>query len=251
MTGKELYPLMKGAGQALPELNSAKGGVLSDVWYGLIGDRVAAWRLRNAADLNETLGKELAKRGTALNLDTIPERFAFKWFEKATEEDEPEIQELFAKLLTNAAEGNEEALTRRNVELVSQMSPKDAELFQKLVESMRAVQNRFQKPSSRQLKGRYAEEGIKWQYNHTAHMLSDDGFTSYESFDHLVAIGVLRDTYELAFDNHRIAQSIGRSLDGRSSFPNLNRATKNERYIQMTRVGDSLAEALYPVVEEE
>jgi len=152
MSGAELFPIIaKDASETGKPLRDAVGTSLADVWQGLWGDKLAAWRLKNAAKVNDKLGKELAERGLTLNLDKIPERFAYSWFDKASQEDEPEIQALFAKLLANAAEGNEEALNRRNIELLSRLAPQDAKLLELLNKGIRQVipwrYSTFSKPS--------------------------------------------------------------------------------------------------------
>lgn len=245
MTGSELYPIVT---SALPKMDSAEGGVLSDVWHGLIGDKVANWRLLRAADASEALGKELDRRGTSVNIDKIPERFAYSWFDKVTQEDEPEILELFAKLLANASEGNEDALDRKNIELVSQMSPKDAELFGKLSEASRELSKSGASRTTLPRRSTIASEEIKWDYVSLVGALEQEGFLDIASIDRLVSIGVLRDAVIIDFDNDRISKALGRGLGGeRRSFPNLNYATNTKRVVQMTRVGDSLLEALFPV----
>src|SRR5690348_12161487 len=80
---------------------------LSETWAAVIGDRVAAWRLKNAAALQLKVNEEVGKLGLQLDRSKIPERYAFAWFEEATKQDEPEIQELFARLLAQAAAGND------------------------------------------------------------------------------------------------------------------------------------------------
>lgn len=105
---------------------------LSDTWAAVIGDRVAAWRLKNAAALQISVNEEVGKFGLQLNRSKIPERYAFAWFEEATKQDEPEIQELFARLLARAAAGDQDALDRRHLELLSRFTPIEARLLQRL-----------------------------------------------------------------------------------------------------------------------
>lgn len=102
---------------------------LSDAWQLLIGDRVAAWRLRNAAKIQIKVHEELKRLGLSLNLGHIPERYAFSWFEEATKQDEPEIQTIFARLLSKASGGDKCASDRRFLEIVSRFTPDDAQIF--------------------------------------------------------------------------------------------------------------------------
>ena len=62
----------------------------------------------------------------------IPERYAFAWFEEATKQDEPELQVLFARLLARAAAGEGQADDRRLIDLLKQMTPADAAVFQRV-----------------------------------------------------------------------------------------------------------------------
>ena len=92
---------------------------LGDAWAAVIGDRVAAWRLKNAAALQIKVNEEVAKLGLKLDRPKIPERYAFAWFDEATKQDQPEIQDLFARLLAKAAAGEKGALDRRHLEIIT------------------------------------------------------------------------------------------------------------------------------------
>lgn len=107
---------------------------LSDAWSAVIGDRVTAWRLKNAAALQIKVNEEVAKFGLQLDRSKIPERYAFAWFDEATKQDEPELQELFARLLARAAAGDQDALDRRHLEMLSRFTPIEARLLQRIPE---------------------------------------------------------------------------------------------------------------------
>ena len=179
LTSNELFPIVTDTAKPI---SSAVGGTLADVWQGLIGDRVTAWRIRNAAGVNEKLGKELAKTGQSLNLDTIPEGVAFAWFQKATETDEPEIQELFAKLLANAASGNVEALKKRNIDLVSRLTPDDGRLLSALADQRREERAQGWVPRR--------PWSLKANYQ-LGRFVEKHGLVA-ESFDALMSLGILR-----------------------------------------------------------
>lgn len=102
---------------------------LSDAWNAVVGDRVAARRLKNAANLQLHVREEIARLGLALDPARIPERYAFSWFEEATKQDEAEIQILFARLLAKAAAGDEDASGRRHLEILSRFTPMDAAIL--------------------------------------------------------------------------------------------------------------------------
>jgi hypothetical protein len=114
------------------ELAQPVAATLSDTWAAVIGDRVAAYRLKNAAALQLKVNEEVGKLGLQLDRSKIPERYAFAWFEEATKQDEPEIQELFARLLARAAAGDEDALDRRHLETLSKFTPMEARLLQRI-----------------------------------------------------------------------------------------------------------------------
>lgn len=111
---------------------TAPAGTLGDAWQAIIGDRVAHWRLRNAMALQKRTNEEAARLGLSLNVSRIPERYAFTWFEEATKQDEPELQELFARLLARAAAGDEDAQDRRLIQVLSGLTPVDAAIFQRI-----------------------------------------------------------------------------------------------------------------------
>lgn len=80
MTGSELFPIVT---DSVKPVGSAVGGTLAEVWQGILGDRVTAWRIKNAASINEKLGQHLAKTGQTLNLDKLPASVAYSWFQRA------------------------------------------------------------------------------------------------------------------------------------------------------------------------
>lgn len=111
------------------EMLAPLGGTLGETWQALIGDKVAAWRLKNAVATYTHIQAELQKAGLALNVSKIPDRYAFAWFEEATKQDDSEIQTLFARLLARAAAGDADASDRRHLVVVGQMTPCDAQVF--------------------------------------------------------------------------------------------------------------------------
>ena len=230
MSGAELFPIVAmDASETGKPLRDAVGTSLADVWQGLWGDRLAAWRLKNAAKLNDVLGKELAERGLALNLDKIPERFAYSWFDRASQEDEPEIQALVAKLLANAAEGNEAALERFNVDLLSRLTPRSAELFSAFAELEIAgvFQGSIFNSDSR---------GIE-----LASLVSNEFRETFESyskeFDQLLSLGILGVDEQVHLQSSRT-----RSLT--SDGPAMRARTSTQVFV--TDMGRSLINALYP-----
>ena len=178
----DLTPIVKPLNDAVEPITNT----LSDAWSAVIGDRIAAWRLKNAANLQVKVNEELASMGLTLNNAKIPERYAFAWFDEATKQDEPEIQELFARLLAKAAAGNEAAADRRNLEILTRMTPMDARVmnwvFHELTISLRAP---------------YASEYELW-----GRIRDNIGEGGTLSFEHLLTLGLLERSYAVARDNN-------------------------------------------------
>lgn len=106
------------------------GTTLSDTWSALVGDRVSAWRLKNAAALQAAVAVQVKSLGLRIDRSKVPERYAINWFEEATKQDEPAIQEMFARLLARAASGDNDALDRRHLDVITKLTPLDAKTFE-------------------------------------------------------------------------------------------------------------------------
>jgi hypothetical protein len=118
--------IMAPVGKVLAPINTT----LSDTWFAIVGDRVSAWRLRNAAALQAVVIAQAKTHGLKLDRSKVPERYALNWFEEATKQDEPKIQELFARLLVRASAGDHDALDRRHIDVISKFTPLDARTFE-------------------------------------------------------------------------------------------------------------------------
>jgi len=156
------------------------GATLSDTWSALIGDRVAAWRLKNAAALQIAVQTELSALGLKVDRSKVPERYALTWFEEATKQDEPEIQELFARLLARAAAGDEDALDRRHLEILTSFTPMDAKTFQWFFAGAAAGQSRSM------------EEFDAWK-----NVKAQLGEASWMSIEHLIVLGVVERRFDV------------------------------------------------------
>lgn len=237
MTGTGLGEIV--ANEAGKGIGGAVGETLGHAWQAIIGDRVLSWRIGNAAKAQVPLLRKLAEQGLTLDRGKIPDGIIFTWFQKATETDEPELHELFARLLINASLGNEDALQKRNIELVSSLTPDDARLLEII--------------------GRMFEwKDESWSLNSTVRMRRDaiflerlkaDGFEDRTSIDALISLGILRQEATLEIDrravdmiadvqigNPRAVQSQARSIASRI----LNKSD----YLIVTTVGLSLLQAL-------
>lgn len=237
MNGSELFPIVT---DTVKPIGSAVGGTLAEVWQGVLGDRVTAWRIRNAAALNLKLGNELAKTGQALNLDKIPEGVAYAWFQRATEADDPEIQELFAKLIANAAAGSGEALKKRNIDLVSRLTPDDAKLLSMLAVKLNENLRRWSKRS--------AQIDIDWGY---ATWLKQNGLEGSDAIDSLLSLGVIRHDKTVSVNSTSAERAIKAASSKNSGGWNLNYhlddMVSTHESLDLTMVGFSLIEALFPI----
>lgn len=131
-----LYPLVVAADtakEATSGLAKAVGTTLAEIWQGIVGDKVARWRLSNAVKQNEILSLHLSRLGKNVDFDRIPDGYACTWFDEATKHEEPEIHAIFADLLIGAANGNSDALKIRNIKLASMFSSVDVMAFQVII----------------------------------------------------------------------------------------------------------------------
>lgn len=195
--GSMIVPAVaKAAGEATGKaIVEGTGGVLSEAWAALIGDRVAAFRLTNAAKLQKKVHAELDKIGVTINANKIPERYAISWFERATEQDEPEIQDLFARLLARAAEGNEDAIDRRHIETISRFLPSDAVVMNLFFGHARSLE---QKKFDNDLID--PELKIDESHFHRTAMGKVGRLTAWKSIEHLTVLGVIERNFEAKQD---------------------------------------------------
>lgn len=202
---------------------------LSDTWAAVIGDRVAAWRLKNAAALQIRVNEQVAKLGLQLDRSRIPERYAFAWFDEATKQDEPEIQELFARLLARAAAGEEHAFDRRHLETISRFTPMDAQVFEALFGPRRI-----------------AGEPSWDEYDVWKTLKEEIGADAELSLEHLIALGLLERTYNITHD-----RSIGGFRDteeiGRDFMKKITSALSIIAELEQTVLGTSLYIACAPI----
>ncbi|RST31294.1 hypothetical protein HMF7854_10945 [Sphingomonas ginkgonis] len=178
----------------------------------MIGERVAAYRLKNAAALQMKVHEEVGKLGLRLDRSSIPERYALSWFEEATKHAEPEIQVLFARLLAKAATGDQDALDRRHLELLSQFIPIEARLLQRLPDlGLKLLADPAPLPDG-MYRAIIAEEGLE---------------QASMAFEHLTAPQVFESTYTL--------------LNGEYLLPD---PSSIEKVIVLSATGASLCRAL-------
>jgi hypothetical protein len=210
---------------------------LTDTWQALIGDRIAAWRLTNALKMQPKIDAELKKAGVKLNAAKVPDRYAFAWFEEATKQDEDEIQELFAKLLAQAAAGNEDALDRRLLEIVTRMTPDDAKVFKAIYDNI--SWKRYEKKSIYLTS--WSWENVRRAANGA--IVSDP----QKTIEHLTTIGLMSEGIDL--DIKAIGAAISSAFQNNRP-PDIRNIQLKHR-AEATQIGISLYVALYPEVIEQ
>jgi hypothetical protein len=189
MSDGGLLPIVTGAASdASKPFSEAVGKSLADVWQGIVGDRVAAWRINNAADISKKLDAKLAAKNMKIERDKISDRYAFTWFEEASKQDEPEIQELFAQLLLNASQGDSDALDRRHLSTLSQFTPIDALVFDRLF---------YPKNGELRIAG-IVPSLPRWSHQSMVSLLARElGDQAPNSLEHLINLGVLARGFKL------------------------------------------------------
>ena len=227
------------------------GSTLGDAWAIAIGDRMAGWRARNAMKYQPLLQQEAARLGLTINHAKIPDRYAFAWFEEATKQDEPEIQLLFARLLTRAAaeqQATERAPDRRLIDVLGRLTPADALLFQRLYSDLPFPDTGGY--SDTKGLGQPPDRGypVDWLTSLLKHVHS--GYSPV-SLDNLVLHGCVGRHHRLAFDKQSLqspavnyndpARRIRAELEH-----NVPRIVKQREYIEATDLGL----ALYAAVKE-
>lgn len=215
-------------------MGAAAGASLSltDAWQALVGDRVTAYRLSNAIKLQPKVAAQLAAAGLKINAAKVPDRFAFAWFEEATKQDEEEIQDIFAKLLAQAASGNADAMDRRLLDIVTNFTPSDALVFKGIYGTVN-----WQKRKS------FGSLSEKWSL-YVVHRIAKDlvGDDAKKTVEHLINLGVISYAYEV--DKKKIANTLRFSLTDARHL-DLSKVEIRD-YAVSTALGVSLYMALYP-----
>src|SRR5882724_6035158 len=107
--------------------NAIKNGL------GLVGDKLAYYRLERAIELQHKVEQRLKAKGIDAKR-YVPVSFGLPILEKATVEENDDLQKLWANLLTNALDpkytGN---ITRNFVSILSDIEPSDARILDLVV----------------------------------------------------------------------------------------------------------------------
>lgn len=252
---EQLFPIVKAADEAIAQagntarpLSGAVGATLADVWQGIVGDRVAAWRVSNAAGVHKQLMSQVNEKGLSLDYSRIPAGFAFTWFEEATKHEEPEIQALFATLLANAAMGNDEALKRRNLEIVGRFSPSEARLVQTIIERVRHDLVNVKRAGTEAIKWSASPGDLEVEY------VKLKIIPDMLPVENLVNIGILWEERTFGFHNDYLERQFAAmiaSATGKSEWhgaPDFNHSMYEDSKYHLTLTGKSLLRALDPLL---
>jgi hypothetical protein len=144
--------LVKSAGGFLHRL---VGESLEELGQSLT-DRIRIWRMRNllaAAQKAQATASQLSK---PIEFRALPEGDAVRWLEGAAAEDDPDLQQLWAQLLLNAADQSHAArIDKVVVDILRQLMPLDAKIAEFLGQQGWSV---FQNVSGGFSVGRIANE---------------------------------------------------------------------------------------------
>jgi hypothetical protein len=114
--------------------NAIKNGL------GLIGDKLAYYRLERAIDLQHKVEEKLKAKGVNAK-KYVPVSFGLPIFEKATVEEDNNVQQLWANLLANSMDPNYSSkITRNFVSILADVEAIDARILNMVVREFEAMQ---------------------------------------------------------------------------------------------------------------
>ena len=117
-------------------LSSGLAKAISDLYGGIVGDRLGEWRLKQAVKFAEATVKELRSRG--LNTDVLrelPNGRIYEIVDGATKQDDVDLQQMWARLLSSYAAGEVgEVYERTFSRILRELQPVDAGTFALLCE---------------------------------------------------------------------------------------------------------------------
>ncbi|WP_051927658.1 hypothetical protein [Ruegeria halocynthiae] len=137
----------KAAGQVISKLfGGASDGALDvagNVFGGLIGDRIREWRTRNLIHTTARTAEFLKEKGISLeDAKALPMGDIYRIFEGASKEEEPSVQDMWAKLLASSLDMKNSDLNKAIYPVLEQFSGIDAKVFN-LVNQYWLCQRRF------------------------------------------------------------------------------------------------------------
>jgi hypothetical protein len=125
-TVREALEMIKGLGGYF---NGIVGTIPQDLVGGLVGDRLHAWRARNAGKIAEKASKLLDNRGVE-DKETTGLSLGRALLDAAGDEDREELQNVWARLLAAAMDPSRSTTVRIEfVSIVKSLNPIDALVF--------------------------------------------------------------------------------------------------------------------------
>lgn len=233
-----------GNGGAVSPFREAIGGTLAEAWQAIVGDRVAAWRVSNAAKISKKLSEKFKKNGVKIDGNSIPQKYAFTWFEEASKQDKPEVQEIFATLLANASSGNVDALSERNIEIVSKLNPISASIMDLIFQRVEVIRGLFE--------GHDPIYQFDMTENSFHRYVSEElGSSHVLECEDLIRIGILQEY--IVIDSSSISDKIS---DIKSGIDKMSSSEIDDGYwkelvevqncVRLSEIGWSLFRAIYP-----
>ncbi len=130
-----------GAGEIVKEVAAGSRGALRRVFgsalteYGeMLADSVKLWRFRNLLRIRDKVDRIVQERGDVPEaaLKALPFGDAMRTIEVASQEDDDDVQELWARLIVKAAESETPRINKLHIELLRSLSPADTALLELL-----------------------------------------------------------------------------------------------------------------------
>jgi hypothetical protein len=129
MTTGKAIDLARDAGRSLASFFSGPASQVS----GMIEDHLRYVRWERSERLAQRAQDFLAERGMSSPTRAVPVKFAIPLIEAATLEEDDTLQDVWARMLANAAtDGYPQELNRSFIVMLEQMSGQDVLLFQKI-----------------------------------------------------------------------------------------------------------------------
>jgi len=229
--------IVRAGKEAVP---SAVRHTLTDAWNIVLGNRVAQWQLENIVKTQAKSKKLFDELGLKPNLDKIPPRYGYAWFEEAAKHDEPDLQDLFATLLAKAASGDEDALDTRLLEIVTKFTPAEAKLFHYLADAVEGIENL---KSGSLNHGEFA--GFPLQ-SLKSEIVDKFGDAYLKALEHLISVGVIQIIYMVTNKSvETVHDMMERSKGGLMAFakPHITQA-EMITMLNFSALGKSLIEAV-------